>query len=35
MLTLAVVLFSGWLLAATLGTWTWFAAQNPSRTAWF
>lgn len=35
MLTLAVVLLSGWLIAATIGTWTHFAAQNPSRNTWF
>ncbi len=35
MLTVAIVITGGWLLGATLGTWAYFAADNPSRTSWF
>jgi hypothetical protein len=31
MLTVVTVLFSGWLLAATLGTWAYFASENTNR----
>lgn len=30
MLTVATVLFCGWLLAATLGTWAYFAGEPDS-----
>jgi hypothetical protein len=28
MLTLAVVFFTGWLLAATIGSWAYFAGEG-------
>jgi hypothetical protein len=31
MLTLAVVFFGGWLLAATFGSWAYFAGEGASR----
>jgi hypothetical protein len=32
MLTLAIVFFGGWLLAATIGTWAYFAGEgDPSK----
>jgi hypothetical protein len=30
MLTVAIVLCSGWLLAATIGTWAYFAGEGSS-----
>lgn len=30
MLTVGIVLCGGWLLAATLGSWAYFAGENPS-----
>ena len=32
MLTLSIVLFGGWLLAATIGTWAYFAGEATSDT---
>lgn len=30
MLTVSVVIFGGWLMAATLGSWAYFAGEQPS-----
>lgn len=32
MLIVAIVLLSGWLFAATIGTWAYFAEEHPSDT---